>query len=225
MIHIKKIRGLVYLIVIGSTLIACGGKKVNNAGSTASSSDGNSKSMFNEKEKEESDILENGYPVGDYLFKLMPMQKEDEAAKRSILSNIDMNVKYNFEEIKEEINDKQKISLLTSYVEFDNKNEKLNVNYFLVNKSDEIIKSITLKGETEFKDIPKQTFIFEFSNEQFGSLKKNEFIHFSASYDIPITYMNELKTMKRKELKIDINTMKVNDVEIDNSSRVEMRIE
>lgn len=136
------------------------------------------------------------------------------------LSNIDVTIKNNFEEVEKYIDSTKKVDLLPTLANYDDINEKLTINYFLVNNSSETIKSIQIKGLPEFQNIKSESDVnTSFSEKEFTTLKQNEFVAFTLTFNIDKKYIKQLSEIKNIDLKVNITELEINGKKTDNSNQ------
>lgn len=169
--------------------------------------------------KREQNIIRNGYQIGTYRFKLLGIQKDDSKILSETFSDIDVTIKNNFEEVEQNIDTSKKINLLPTLANYDDINEKLIINYFLVNNSLETIKSIRLIGTPEFQNIKsKDNLDTYFSEKEFTTLKQDEFVAFTLTFSVSKKYIEQLTEIKSTDLKIHIESLELNDKKTDNNN-------
>jgi hypothetical protein len=169
--------------------------------------------------KREQHIIKNGYQIGNHRFKLLGIQKNDSKILSETFSDIDVTIKNNFEEVEQNIDTSKKINLLPTLANYDDINEKLIINYFLVNNSLETIKSIRLIGTPEFQNIKSENNLdTSFSEKEFTTLKQNEFVAFTLTFSVSEQYIEQLKEIKNTDLKINIESLEINGKKTDNNN-------
>lgn len=210
---------ILYITMTGAVFLltsAC--TKVNTASNHADSSEN---TQTSNSEIPRAEILKSGYKIGEYRFKFMKVQIENDYSREDILSNLNVIIKNNFEKVEKNINKNIKIDLLPSVANYNPENKNLTINYFLLNNSSTAIESIHFKGITKFKDVNiNKSVDTGFSKQEFITLEKNEFVFFSLTLKISDEYKDKLlENIKSTDLSIDITDLEINGQKTSNENQ------
>jgi uncharacterized lipoprotein YehR (DUF1307 family) len=215
----KILKKSIYLVSIVNVIIlltACSGSEPEIQTKKDTTTTSSIKTHYSNNEQK---ILEQGYPIDNYRFLFMNFQKKDPEIMANLFSNFDTIIERNFKKAKEDIDQNKKIDLIPSGAEYDLMNEKLGINYFLVNNSQETIESIKINGVSDFNQIKSSENVnISFSKDDFTTLKHNDFVGFSLTLDIPKENVEKIEQMKTSDWKVNVTELEINGKETDNNN-------
>ena len=172
----------------------------------------------NTNNEDETEILENGFKMGEYTFFLMNMQKENDETKEFMLTILENNIIPHFEKNESRIIPLEKISLIPYSFTYDKPTEKVEVNYFLVNNSQQIVKSVLIKGKATFKNVDfNETVTIDFDEKTFTDLFPKGVTTFKMKYPAPYDkYFDLLKENQITDLSFEIEELEINGEKVEN---------